>query len=238
VIQQARASKMDGYTQAVDIWSLGVILYILLSGYPPFGSKDFDDILAAKYDFKGARWNPVSETAKGLIRRMLTRLPEERIAIGEICEHAWLAGVAAPEIPAEDAALPGSSSQAARVTGTSPRKARPAEDPANKAVRFEEPEKERLPTELVDSHGSRRKLREREPTGLKKRGRKEVQEEEDEEEGDEEKSGEGEEAPLEQSESALKKLRVAELKERCVQLGLDHKGLKFDLIQRILEHKK
>ena len=231
VIQQARASKMDGYTQAVDIWSLGVILYILLSGYPPFGPKDFDDILLAKFDFKGQRWNSVSETAKSLIRRMLTRLPEERIAVADVCAHEWLAGVAAPEIPEEDAAPPSTSSQAARVTGTSPRKARVAEEPGNKAVRFEEPEKERLPTELVDSHGSRHKLRERKPTGLKKRERRE---EEEEEEKEEEKVSE---AKLELRESSLKKMRVAELKEKCVQMGLDHAGLKIDLINRILAKK-
>lgn len=242
VIQQARASKMEGYTQAVDVWSLGVILYILLSGYPPFGPKDFDDILNAKFDFRNNRWNSVSESAKQLIRSMLTRLPEERISVAQIVDHPWLAGVQAPDVPPEETAAAATSSQAQRVTESSPRKARVAEEPGNKAVRFEEPEKERLPTEMVDSHGSRRKLREREPTGIKKRDRGAEQKEEDEDDEDEEPAEKkpSNESAVEkgETEAALKKLRVADLKERCVQMGLDHAGLKADLIARILAAKK
>jgi serine/threonine protein kinase len=93
VIEQARANKMEGYTQAVDVWSLGVILYILLAGYPPFGPKDFEDILRAKFDFKHDRWKSVSESAKQLIRRMLAREPAERATIDQIVNDPWLQGV-------------------------------------------------------------------------------------------------------------------------------------------------
>jgi hypothetical protein len=109
-------------------------------------------------------------------------------------------------------------------------------------VRFEQPEKERVPTEaLVDSSGSRRKLREREPTGVKRDRKGDEEEGEGEGDGEDEtkkdkggkKEARKEEADV--TEASLKRLRVAELRERCAAQGLEQSGTKAVLIDRLLK---
>ncbi|XP_047341339.1 calcium-dependent protein kinase 19-like [Impatiens glandulifera] len=82
------------YGKEVDIWSAGVILYILLSGVPPFwAEKDsaiFDAILRGHVDFESDPWPSISKSAKDLVRRMLTQDPKKRITSTEILNHPWI----------------------------------------------------------------------------------------------------------------------------------------------------
>uniref|UniRef100_A0A5K3ELA4 Protein kinase domain-containing protein n=1 Tax=Mesocestoides corti TaxID=53468 RepID=A0A5K3ELA4_MESCO len=76
------------YTSAVDIWSLGVILYACLVGYPPFTEerKDYDlqeQILGGRYDFPDEYWSGISASAKDLVRRLLCVNPTERISLNK-----------------------------------------------------------------------------------------------------------------------------------------------------------
>lgn len=83
-----------GYGESCDIWSCGVILYIILSGYPPFfgntESRIFDKIRTGNFDFKRAEWNNVSESAKDLIRNMLIVDSESRFTIEQVLSHPWI----------------------------------------------------------------------------------------------------------------------------------------------------
>ncbi|PIA25565.1 hypothetical protein AQUCO_11100023v1 [Aquilegia coerulea] len=84
------------YGKEIDVWSAGVILYILLSGVPPFWAETekgiFDSILEGKIDLKSAPWPSISVSAKDLIRKMLTWDPKKRITAAQVLEHPWIKG--------------------------------------------------------------------------------------------------------------------------------------------------
>lgn len=80
--------------KATDVFAAGVVLYILLCGYPPFQAKANRDVLekTCKGSFKmvGKEWEAVSEDAKDLIRKMLIVDPSQRISTTDILQHPWL----------------------------------------------------------------------------------------------------------------------------------------------------
>ncbi|DAZ99078.1 TPA: hypothetical protein N0F65_008383 [Lagenidium giganteum] len=84
------------YGKQVDIWSIGVITYILLCGYPPFHDDNqamlFRKIKSGKFQFDAPYWDNVSEDAKDLIKKMLILDPNERWTVGKLLEHKWIVG--------------------------------------------------------------------------------------------------------------------------------------------------
>jgi len=89
--------QTDGtYSNAVDMWSVGVITYVLLCGYPPFYAKEqrelFTQILNAEYEFPDEDWSQISEDAKDFIRHLLVVNPEERMTASQALKDKWLAG--------------------------------------------------------------------------------------------------------------------------------------------------
>ncbi|CAN0014780.1 unnamed protein product, partial [Choristocarpus tenellus] len=82
------------YSKACDLWSIGVISYILLCGYPPFyGENDkaiFDSVRAGAFDFPSPEWDSISEGAKGFITDLLQIDPSKRPTASEALKHSWL----------------------------------------------------------------------------------------------------------------------------------------------------
>ncbi|XP_076230990.1 ribosomal protein S6 kinase alpha-5 isoform X3 [Calliopsis andreniformis] len=84
----------QGYDQSCDLWSLGAILYSMLSGKPPFrtGSPDLATrIRAGEIDFDGEAWSHVSSLAKQVAKGLLTVDPNKRLTANGLVSHPWLA---------------------------------------------------------------------------------------------------------------------------------------------------
>lgn len=88
-------SRNRKYTKAVDIWSLGVVLYICLCGFPPFSDELAppnlrDQIKEGRFDYPSPYWDAIGDAALDLIDRMLTVDPEARITVEDALEHPWV----------------------------------------------------------------------------------------------------------------------------------------------------
>ncbi|XP_065178510.1 calcium/calmodulin-dependent protein kinase type 1-like [Sycon ciliatum] len=88
--------KQQPYDKSVDCWSIGVITYILLCGYPPFYSESdaqlFEIIKKGHFEFEDPYWKDISGAAKDFVKRLLTVEPGKRMTCGEALKHPWISG--------------------------------------------------------------------------------------------------------------------------------------------------
>eukprot|EP00501_MAST-03F_sp_TOSAG23-6_P000973 GSMAST32.ASY1.ANO1.1009.1 assembled CDS len=95
-----------GYSEAVDMWSFGVIVYVLLCGYPPFYDDDHEEMLrmvrTASYKFPDLEWDNISDAAKDLIMKLLTRDEEARLTAKQVMKHPWMI----QDIPEKEISVP------------------------------------------------------------------------------------------------------------------------------------
>ena len=84
----------EKYDEKCDVWSCGIIMYILLCGYPPFNGENDSEILGkiklGKFVYPEEEWDSVSDSAKDLIKKMLTFKPDERPSANKCLEHPWI----------------------------------------------------------------------------------------------------------------------------------------------------
>lgn len=92
VLRRRHTIKGDGrYGKEIDCWSIGVILFILLSGSPPFDvSAGFDAVASATVVFLEDQWNSVSREARDMVTRLLEKDPRRRMSVKDACVHAWI----------------------------------------------------------------------------------------------------------------------------------------------------
>jgi calcium-dependent protein kinase len=98
------------YGPEADVWSAGVIVYILLCGVPPFWAETeqgiFDAVLRGQVDFHSDPWPKISSGAKDLVRRMLRQDPKDRLTAHQVLNHPWIKEDGeAPDQPLDNAVL-------------------------------------------------------------------------------------------------------------------------------------
>lgn len=101
VLRQAMNNHpSDGYDESCDLWSMGVILYAMLSGKAPFQSYSqeisasmvMQRIKEGEFKMTGGSWNAISAKAKDVIKGLLTVDSHERMSITQLIDHPWVQG--------------------------------------------------------------------------------------------------------------------------------------------------
>jgi len=98
VILRSGDKKLPGYGKEIDLWSIGIILYILLSGIHPFQIDEEDEMLtnieSGQWEWLGDQWDLVSDGAKDLIKGLIEPDPKIRLTVDQALTHPWIAGSA------------------------------------------------------------------------------------------------------------------------------------------------
>ena len=107
------ASRLK-YGNEVDMWSLGIILYMVLAGRHPFAEQDlpFKRALFGRVTFCEPQWAHISPAAQDLIRRLLEKEPKQRICSQDALHHPWFADLPRPDLAFLDAPSPAASQTA------------------------------------------------------------------------------------------------------------------------------
>lgn len=94
VAPEVLRNDSSGYGKEVDMWSIGVILYILICGFPPFYDEDngklFMSIQKGEFDYPSPYWDSVSPEVIDLIDKLLVLDPGLRLTAAQLLEHPWL----------------------------------------------------------------------------------------------------------------------------------------------------
>jgi len=94
LVRLRHADAEGGYGRPVDLWAIGVILYILLSGIHPFQIEDeeqmLDNIEHSRWQWLGDNWKGVSEPAKDFIKKLMEPNPDKRITVDQALAHPWI----------------------------------------------------------------------------------------------------------------------------------------------------
>jgi serine/threonine protein kinase len=94
------------YDKSCDLWSAGIVAYLLLCGYPPFNGADGEEIheavLRGRYRFPSAEWRRTSREARDFVRRLLQRDPEKRMDVRRALRHPWMRRHAERDAKAND----------------------------------------------------------------------------------------------------------------------------------------
>lgn len=160
VLRRRHTVKGKGrYGKQADMWSLGVILYVLLSGTPPFDVSSMDVVEDVEIDFPDEFWTGISQGARDLVLCLLRSNPKERYTVQQACNHPWvlMADGDTHTHPLDDPLLDSSKKRLFPVSHVE------MEDPSAKSAPLETKEEEELvsriskksyPRELVDAQAA------------------------------------------------------------------------------------